>query len=101
MYSFNGKSQMLLISTKLNFRIVEKDRSVVVFLFPEKIISCACLVQSRINDIFHWYAQSCVFNRLLLRVEAEVFAQFAMLNKELPSTKSLTSEFSRSGRSFI
>ena len=33
--------------------------------------------------------------------EAEVFAQFTMLNKELPSAKSLASEFSPSGRSFI
>ena len=71
------------------------------FFFLEKIISCACLVRSGLNDIFHWYSQSCIFNRSLLSVEAEVFTQFTMLNKEVSSAKSLTSEFSPSGRLFI
>ena len=71
------------------------------FFFLEKIISCASLVRSGLNDILHWYAQSCIFNRSLLSVEAEVFTQFTMLNKEVSSAKSLTSEFSPSGRSFI
>ena len=65
---------------------------VVVFFFLEKIISCACLVRSALNGIFHWYAQSCIFNRSLLSVEAEVFTLFTMLNKELSSAKSLSSE---------
>ena len=73
----------------------------VVFFFLEKIVSRACLDRSGLNDIFHWYAQSCIFNRSLLSVEAEVFTQFTMLNKEVSSAKSLTSEFSPSGKSFI
>ena len=68
--------------------------------FLEKIISCACLVRSGLNDIFHWYAQSCIFNRSLLSVEAEVFTQFTMLNKEVSSAESLPSEFSPSATSF-
>ena len=47
----------------------------------------------KFNDIFYWYGQSIIFNRSLLSVEAEVFTQFTMLNKEVPSAKSLTLEF--------
>ena len=72
-----------------------------VAFFLEKIISCACLVRSGLNEIFHWYSQSCFFNRSLLSVEGEAFTQFTMLNKEVSSAKSVTSEFSLSGRSFI
>ena len=73
---------------------------VVTFFFLEKKISCACLVRSGLNYIFHWYAESCIFNRSLLSVEAEVFTQFTMLHREVSSAKSLTSKFSPSGRSF-
>ena len=71
------------------------------FFLLEKIVSCAYLARSGLNDSFHCYVQSCIFNRSLSSVEAEVFTQFTMLNKEVPSTKSLTSEISPSGRSFI
>ena len=74
---------------------------VVVFFFLEKKISCACLVRSGLNDVFHWCAQSCTFSRSLLSVEAEVFTQFAILNKEVSSAQNLNSEFSPSGRLFI
>ena len=72
---------------------------VVAFFYLEKIISCACLVWSGLNDIFQWYAQSCIFNRSLW--SAEVFTQLTMLKKEVSSAKNLTSEISPSGRSFI
>ena len=49
---------------------------VVAFFFLEKIIFCTYLVWSGLNDIFHWYTQSCVFNRSLLSVEAEVFTVY-------------------------
>ena len=74
---------------------------VVAFFFQEKIISCACLVWFGSNDIFHWYAPSCIFNRSLLTVEAEMFTHLTVLNKEVSSAKNLTSEFSPCGRSFI
>ena len=74
---------------------------VAAFFLLEKIVSCACLARSGLNDSFHCYVQSSIFNRSLLSVEAEVFTQFTMLNKEVSSTKSLTSEISPSGRSFI
>ena len=74
---------------------------VVAFFFLEKIISCVCLVRYGLNEIFHWYAQPCIFNRSLLIVETEVCTQFTTLNKEVSSAKSSTSEFSPSGRSFI
>ena len=61
----------------------------------------ACLVRSGLNDIFHWYGQSIIFNRSLLSAEAEVLTQFIMLNKELSSSKSLTLEVSPSGRALI
>ena len=60
-----------------------------------------CYLLSGLNDIFHWHAQSCIFNRSLLSVEAEVFTQFTMLNKEVSSAKSLTLEVSPSGRLLI
>ena len=89
--------KLILISELLK----KSGGCVVTFFFMEKIISCACLVRSGLNDIFHWYAQSCIFNRSLLSVEAEVFTQSAMLNKEVSSAKGLTSEFDPSSRSFI
>ena len=73
----------------------------VAFFFLERTICCACLVRSRLNDIFRSYAQSCIFNRPLLSVEVEEFPQFTMLNKEVLLANILTSEFSPSGRSFI
>ena len=92
---------MLLIRNELNFRIIEKSGGcVVAFFFLEKISSCVCLVLSGLNDIYYWYAQFCIFNRSLINAEAEVFTQFTMLNKEVSSAKSLTSEISPSGRSF-
>ena len=41
------------------------------------------------------------FNKLLLSVEAETFTQFTMLNKEVSSATSSTSEFSLRCRSLI
>ena len=55
------------------------------FFFLEKITSCACLVWSGLNDIFHWYAQSCIFNRSLLSVAAESFTQ--SLHEKCPNTE--------------
>ena len=66
----------------------------VEFFFLERIISCACLVRCGLNDIFHWYGQSCIFIRSLLSAEAEVVTQFTMLNKKVLSAESLTSELS-------
>ena len=74
---------------------------VAAFFFLDKIISCACLVRSGLNETFHWYDQSCIFNRTLLSVAADVLTEFTMLSKEVSSAKSLTSEISPSGRSFI
>ena len=79
----------------------KRGECVVVFFFLEKRFSCACLVRSGLNDIFHWYAQPCIFDRSLLSVEPEVFTQFTMLNKEVSSAMRLTSEFSPCGRLLI
>ena len=62
-----------------------------VFL-PEKVTSCAYLVQSGLNDIFHWFAQSFILNIFLLSSKAEACAQFTKLNKEV-SANSSTLEF--------
>ena len=90
-------SELNLISDLLK----NSSGCVVAFFFLEKIISCICLVWSGLNYIFHWCAQSCSFNGSLLIVETEVFIQFAILNKELSSTKSLILDFNPCGRSFI
>ena len=89
---------MLPILTELNLRIVEKEWWMCGCVLER--IYCACLVRSGLNDIFHWYFRSCIFNRSLLSDKAEVFTQFTMLNKEVSSAKSLTSEFSPCGWSF-
>ena len=67
----------------------------VAFFYLEKITFCAFLFRPELNNIFHWYAQSCIFNSPLLSVKAEVFPQVKMLNKEI------SSEFSPCGRFFI
>ena len=93
---------MPLIWTKKNFRTFGKEwwMCSCVSLSRENIFF-AYLVWSGLNHIFHWYAQSIIFNRWLLSAEAEVFTQFTMLNKEVSSAKSLTLEVNPSGRSFI
>ena len=48
----------------------------VAFFLLEKIVSCVCLVQSGLNDIFFWHAQYCIFDRSLLSVEAEVYTVY-------------------------
>ena len=72
----------------------------VAFVSLEEM-SCAWLIQCRLSDILHWYAQSHIFISSLLSVNAEVFIQFTMLNKVVSLVKSLTSGFSPCGRSFI
>ena len=47
----------------------------------KKISSWVCLVQPGLNNIFHWHVQSCIFNKSLLSVEADVFAHFKIENK--------------------
>ena len=56
---------------------------VALFIFLEKIASCACLIRSGLNYIFHWYAQSHIFNISLLSVEIEILTQFTIPSKEL------------------
>ena len=68
--------------------------------FPKKITSCAYLVQSGLNDIFHWFAQSFILNRSLLSGKAQACAQFTKLNKEV-SANSLTLEFGPCDRLLI
>ena len=70
-----------------------------VFL-PEKVTSCAYLVQSGLNDIFHWFAQSFILNIFLLSSKAEACAQFTKLNKEV-SANSSTLEFGPCDRLLI
>ena len=89
-------SELILTSELLK----KSSGYVISFFFVEKIISSVCLVRYGLNYIFHWYALLCFFNRSLLSVEAEVFMQFTMLDKEVSSAKSLTSEFSPSSRLF-
>ena len=69
-----------------------------VLVFLENITSCACLVWAGLNNIFHWYAQSDIFNKLLLSTEVEAYEQLTMENKEVSSVKSLTSDISPCGK---
>ena len=93
---------MLVILTELNFRIVEKEWWIGGCIFLSGENNFLCLSSSiGLNNIFHWYAQPCIFTRLLLSVEIETFTQFTMLNKEVSSFKSLTSKLSPCGTLLI
>ena len=93
---------MLLILTELNFRIVEKEWWIDGCIFLSAENNFLCLSSSvGLNDIFHCYAQPCIFTRSLLSVEIETFTKFKMLNKEVSSFKSLISEFSPCGTLLI
>ena len=74
---------MLLIWTALHFTIVEKEWWMCGCVFLSGENNFLCFLSSI------WYAQSCIFNRSLLSVQAELFTQFTMLNKEASSIKSL------------
>ena len=71
----------------------ESVGSVTAFLkysnvFPFKLVffvkmnSCACVVWSELNETLHWYPKSCIFNKSLLSLEADVFMHFKMNNKQ-------------------
>ena len=72
-----------------------------LYTLLENIASCACLAWLGLNDIFDWYAESCVFNRSLVSVETEAFMQFTVIIKKVSPEKSLNSDFSPCGISFI
>ena len=57
----------------------------ILLVFLENITSCACLARSGLSDLFHWYAQSCIFNKSLLSTETEAFVQLTIENKEVLS----------------
>ena len=93
---------MLLILIELNFRTVEKEWWIDGCIFLSGENNFLCLSSSfGLNDISLCYAQPCIFTRSLLSVEIETFTQFTMLNKEVSSFKSLTSEFSPCGTLLI
>ena len=93
---------MLVILTELNFRTVEKEWWIDCCIFLSGENNFLCLSSSvGLNDISLCYAQPCIFTRSLLSVEIETFTQFTMLNKEIASFKSLTSEFSPCGTLLI
>ena len=49
-------------------------------------------IWKNLSNIFHWYAQFCIYNILLLSTEAEAFAQLTIKNKEVSSAKNLMSD---------
>ena len=53
------------------------------FIFYEVRPLAACLVLSGLNDIFHWYAQSCMTIKSLLNDEAEIFTQLITKKNEI------------------
>ena len=93
---------MLLILIELNFTTVEKEWWIDGCIFLSGENNFLCLSSSiGLNNSFHWYAQPCIFTRLLLSVEIETFTQLTMLNKEISSFKILTSELSPCGTLLI
>ena len=70
-------------------------------VFLENITSCTCLALSGLSGIFHWYAQSSIFNESLLSIQAEAFEQLTIENKVVSSAKSLTSDISPFGKSLM
>ena len=85
-----------------NSSIVKLKRWMKIFLFFLKnITSWTCLLWSELDDIFHFYARFRIFNKSLQSIEAEAFAQLTAENKQVLSTKSLTSNSSPCGKSLI
>ena len=51
---------------------------------------CACLVQSGLNNVFHRYAQSCIFIKCI-SADTEAFTQLTIKNKKESSAESFKS----------
>ena len=58
-----------------------------------------CLFLSGLNDIFCWYAKSCMTIKSLLSAYAEVLTQLTTENNEVSSTENLLSDVSSCGKS--
>ena len=72
-----------------------KDFFVVVV---EKTTSSACLVGSRLKDVFQWKSQARVFTQSLHELEVETLAWFTTEKKEASSADNLTSVVRPRGR---
>ena len=62
---------------------------------------CVYLVQLGLNDIVHFYAKSCIFNKSLLSVEAVVFPYFTAESKKESQEMRLESDFNSAGKLFV
>ena len=82
-----------------NYIVKVKKWRTNLLVFLENKASCAYLAWSELNDIFHWFAQSCILNKSQLSTEAKAFKQLTIENNEVSSEKVLTSDISRCGKS--
>ena len=84
-----------------NYIVKVKKWRTNLLVFLENKASCVYLAWSGLNDIFHWFAQSCILNKSLLSTEAKAFKQLTIENNEVSSEKGLTSDISRCGKSLL
>ena len=52
-----------------------------ILVFLMKKNSYPCVVRPGLRHILHWYPKSCILNKSLLDVEADVFMHFIIKNK--------------------
>ena len=69
--------------------------------FLENITSWACLLTSRLNDIFHLCAHSDIFCRSLFNTSAKVLLLCTTENRAVSSAKSFTVDSMISDKSFM
>ena len=73
-----------------------------ILVFLVKTNSCACIVRSGSSEILYWYPKSCIFNKSLLSVEADVFMHFKIKKpNKLTLPKCLASDCKLSDKYFI
>ena len=66
-----------------------------------KIISCACLLWSRLKLIFHWKAHSLTFFKSSFNSFTEVFTSWKTENNDVSSAKCFALEVKLSDKSFV
>ena len=93
----------MLLSFRLSSFQVTKNRNgwLEGIDFLEKTTSCACLVGSCLNNIFHWHAQSSILTKLLFRLWTETVVSVTTEKSVVSFANNVTSLVIPCGRSLM
>ena len=78
---FKIRSSSFRVDATFTVEFVKKGAP--LFVFQERITSCACFCWSVLIGIFNWYTQSSVTNKSLIKTDLRTFLQFTIENKDL------------------